>query len=131
MASPVASNSGVPSSAATVGSASPSGSVSSTPAVLSAASPAAPGASVATAPDSVFNKKNYLAFWDVDGPGVDTWIGTIPGPFQQSGNPAAPDPTTTKPEQGTYQCTAFQYTLSGQVEDSPRSFDSTAFDVQY
>lgn len=99
MASPVASNGGVPSSAATVGSASPSGSVSSAPVALSAASPAAPGATVATAPDSVFNNKNYLAFWDVDGPGVDNWIGTIPGPFQQSGNPVATDPSTTKPEQ--------------------------------
>jgi len=64
----------------------------SSPTATSTGSSTAPGGSVAAGPSaSVFQKIKHISFWDEDGPGVDAWIGTIPGPFQNigAGTPAA------------------------------------------
>ena len=81
----------------------------SSPAALSSGSSTAPGGSVAAGPSaSVFQKIKHISFWDEDGAGVDAWIGTIPGPFQNIGagtpnaNGDTKDSTTIKTEQGAY-----------------------------
>lgn len=71
---------GTGSSSSAENTASSPASVSSNPA---AASGATNGAN--SIPGAVFKKKKHLAFWDIDGPGVAVWIGTIPGPFQNNG----------------------------------------------
>ena len=50
-----------------------------------------------------FMKGKYVAFWDSDGAGLDSWIGKIAGPFQNNGTFSVTDvgnKTTTT--QGTY-----------------------------
>jgi hypothetical protein len=103
---------------ATAGSVSSMDNTASSPGSVPTNSAAAAGA--ASAPASVFKKKKHIAFWDIDGPGVDAWIGTIPGPFQtngtispvsgagddkeknnKDGSPAS-NPTAAVANQGTY-----------------------------
>lgn len=50
-----------------------------------------------------FMKRKYVAFWDSDGSGVDSWIGKIAGPFQNSGTVSVTDVgNMTTTNQGTY-----------------------------
>jgi hypothetical protein len=37
---------------------------------------------IAIPPTPNYSKRKYIAFWDSDGAGVDSWIGKITGPFQ-------------------------------------------------
>ena len=128
MASTATAKGALPSSSPMVtgGSASsPADAASSSPLALSTNPNLSQGAvaGVVSMAGSVFKKKKHVAFWDVDGPGVDAWIGTIPGPFQHNGtgNPAggsendnsakdgaattAASATTTTPKEGTYDST--------------------------
>ena len=81
---------GVPSSSAAVAAAAAvstaPNSVMSTPAITSSSSVADGIASsatgTATVPTPNYSKRKYIAFWDSDGTGVDSWIGKITGPFQ-------------------------------------------------
>eukprot|EP00535_Pseudo-nitzschia_heimii_P012468 CAMPEP_0197193442 /NCGR_PEP_ID=MMETSP1423-20130617/27174_1 /TAXON_ID=476441 /ORGANISM="Pseudo-nitzschia heimii, Strain UNC1101" /LENGTH=815 /DNA_ID=CAMNT_0042646631 /DNA_START=103 /DNA_END=2550 /DNA_ORIENTATION=+ len=93
MASTATANGGVPSSVpmANSGSSSFVDKTGSSPSASSANSGTSPGGPTGTSPasGSVFKKAKHVAFWDVDGPGVDAWIGTIPGPFQHNGTKTA------------------------------------------
>ena len=87
MASTAAANGGIPSSSpmAAAGSVSSADKKVSSPTPLSTYSVTAPGSpvGVGSAPElSVFKRKKHVALWDVDGPGIESWISTIPGPFQ-------------------------------------------------
>jgi hypothetical protein len=62
----------------------------------------------------VFKKKKHIAFWDVDGPGVNAWIGTIPGPFQNNGTNNAPI-SADGDEKGTYDRTILYNVVSTQL----------------
>ena len=81
---------GVPSSSAAVAAAAAvstaPNSVMSTPAITSSSSVAdgiaSSATATATAPTPNYSKRKYIAFWDSDGAGVDSWIGKITGPFQ-------------------------------------------------
>ena len=83
---------GVPSSSAAVAAAAAvstaPNSVMSTPAITSSSSVAdgiassATGTAIAIVPTPNYSKRKYIAFWDSDGAGVDSWIGKITGPFQ-------------------------------------------------
>ena len=115
--------------ATAMGSSSSADNIASSPvAVLSsnsatASGTAAAGTAVGSA-SSVFKKKKYVAFWDTEGPGVDAWIGAIPGPFQNSSNSNTDGgddniknekdgetTTTIMPNQGTYARTRLDYTI--------------------
>ena len=130
----------MPTSMSTVGSSSLADNTASSPAALSSNSAAASGihngAATSAAATSMFKKRKYVAFWDVDGPGVDAWIGTIGGPFQNNGtsqatctadggdNNNAKDGTTTKvatPNQGTYASTSLYCTIPVLYEYANRS----------
>ena len=83
MASTATVGGAVPSSA-TAGSTSSADNAASSPAIASATAPGA-GTANGSAPGPVLKKRKHIAFWDIDGPGVEEWIGTIPGPFQSNG----------------------------------------------
>lgn len=102
---------------ATAGSTSSADNTASSPAALSTNLTATPFsvASASSAPGSVFKKKKHIAFWDVDGPGVDGWIGTIPGPFQNHGTDAPASADGDGDEQGTYDVTIPYNIVSTQV----------------
>ncbi len=119
-----AANGGIPSSSAiaTIGSTSSADPTTSSP-VASSGNPSIPPGSTASATTApVFKKKNHVALWDVDGPGIDAWIGTIPGPFQSNGTnaaasaggddknskdgPVVPNMATSSTNPGTYDHTA-------------------------
>lgn len=95
---------GVPSSSAAAAAAvsTTPNSVMSPPAITSSSSVADSIASSATgtaiAPTPNYSKRKYIAFWDSDGAGVDSWIGKITGPFQ---NVVAPTTATTTPTSTT------------------------------
>jgi len=91
MASNAAANGGIPSSSAmaTVGSASSADHTASFPAASSTNPAIAPGSAASTTSAPVFKKENHVALWNIDWPGIDAWIGTIPGPFQSNGTTAA------------------------------------------
>ncbi|OEU16019.1 hypothetical protein FRACYDRAFT_238602 [Fragilariopsis cylindrus CCMP1102] len=95
---------GVPSSSAAVAAAAAvstaPNSVMSTPAITSSssvadgiASSAATGTAIVPTPN--YSKRKYIAFWDSDGAGVDSWIGKITGPFQNVVAPTTATATTT------------------------------------
>jgi hypothetical protein len=97
---------GVPSSSAAAAAAAAAvstapNSVVSTPAITSSSSVAdgiassATGTATATAPTPNYSKRKYIAFWDSDGTGVDSWIGKITGPFQNVVAPTTVTATTT------------------------------------
>ena len=44
-----------------------------------------------------FIKTQYVALWDTDGPGIDSWISTVASPFQNSVGRA-----TSAKKDGTY-----------------------------
>jgi hypothetical protein len=100
MATTGPANGGVPSSAAAAVAVSTTpNSVMSTPAITSSSSVADGVASSATgtgtAPTPKYNKIKYIAFWDSDGAGVDSWIGKITGPFQNVVASTTPTATAT------------------------------------
>ena len=80
---------GVPSSSSAAAVSTAPNSVMSPPAITSSSSSvadgiasSATGTAIAIVPTPNYSKRKYIAFWDSDGAGVDSWIGKITGPFQ-------------------------------------------------
>jgi len=80
-----------------------SASTSTSTSTSTATNSATSGVSNAATTTPNFMKGKYVAFWDSDGSGLDSWIGKIAGPFQNNGTFSVTDvgnKTTTS--QGTY-----------------------------
>lgn len=61
---------------------SPPAITSSSSSVADGIASSATGTAIAIVPTPNYSKRKYIAFWDSDGAGVDSWIGKITGPFQ-------------------------------------------------